>query len=76
MDITSEKTIQTLPSGAELIQSIENLNEIDDIVVGYYLKKNENELLYTLEPNWFVIDNGSWTRVTTETIGGTGYGLE
>lgn len=76
MDITSEKTMQTLPSGTELVQSIDNLNEIDDIVVGYYLKKNENELLYTLEPNWFVIDNGSWTRVTTETIGGAGYGLE
>jgi regulatory protein YycH of two-component signal transduction system YycFG len=76
MDITSEKAIRTLPSGAELVQSIQNMNDIDDIVIGYYLKKSENELLYTLEPSWFVIDDGSWTRLTTESLGGAEYGLE
>lgn len=76
MDITSEKSIRTLPSGAEIIQSIPDLNEIENIVVGYYLKKNENELLYTLEPCWFTINHGSWTQITTESLGGSEYGLE
>lgn len=76
MDITSEKAIRTLPSATELVQSIQNVNDIDDIVIGYYLKKNDNELLYTLEPSWFVIDDGSWTRLTTESMGGAEYGLE
>lgn len=74
MDITSET--HQLPSGEKIVESLKSLNAVDEILVGYYLVQNDNELLYTLEPSWFVIHNGSWTRIKSELLGGAGYGLE
>ncbi|RUL49439.1 MULTISPECIES: YycH family regulatory protein [Lysinibacillus] len=73
MDIASET--QQLPPGERIVETLENLNDIDDIFVGYFLVQND-ELLYTLEPSWFVIHNGGWTRIMSESVGGLGYGLE
>ncbi|RQW74007.1 hypothetical protein EBB45_13765 [Lysinibacillus composti] len=79
MDISEKKKVQ-LPSGLEMIELIKGsdikMSSIDEILVGYYLVKNENELLHTLEPSWFIIQNGSWTRVTPELLGGVEDGLE
>lgn len=81
MDISSEKKVLTLPSGPEMIELLKNsgeirLSDIDEIMMGYYLTKIDNDLLYTLEPSWFAIRNGSWTRLTPELLGGAKYGLE
>jgi len=81
MDITSEKEIKALPSGLEVIQWI-NTNEnlalldLDEIVVGYYLSKSENQNLYTLEPSWFYVQDGNLFRITPEMLGGVISGLE
>lgn len=81
MDIPSEKTLQQLPSGIEMINTINqsniDLNSIEDIVLGYYLTENDdNKPLYTLEPSWFAIQGGNWVKLTSEKLGGTGNGLE
>lgn len=76
MDITSEKTMKQLPSGVQMVSTLQNLDDIDEIILGYYLKQTDNNLLYTLEPSWFVILDGSWTRLTSDSIGGNEYGLE
>lgn len=82
MDITSEKVTRQLPSGPDIVDLIQysnriQLEKVDDIVLGYYLSQNTNFLLYTLEPSWFVISEGSWKRLTPDMLlGGVGYGLE
>lgn len=81
MDITSEKEIKALPSGFEIIQWIkrnENLDLLDlnEVTVGYYLSKAESQNLYTLEPSWFYVRDGSWVRITPEMLGGIVSGLE
>ncbi|MGE6517317.1 YycH family regulatory protein [Lysinibacillus sphaericus] len=81
MDIPSEKEIKELPSGTEIVEKIHTLNnivlsDIDEIVVGYYLTKEENEQLFNLEPRWFVIRNGAWILLTPDMLGGVKNGLE
>ena len=71
----SAKSIR-LPNGIEMIETLQNVQEIDDIVLGYYITQNDNNLIYTLEPSWFIIRDDSWTRLTSELIGGIEYGLE
>lgn len=77
----SEKEIKELPSGTEIVEKIHKLNnivlsDIDEIAVGYYLTQDENLRLFTLEPSWFVIRNGSWVLLTPEMLGGVKNGLE
>ncbi|MGN4123536.1 YycH family regulatory protein [Lysinibacillus sphaericus] len=81
MDIPSEKEIKELPSGTEIVEKIHTLNnivlsDIDEIVVGYYLTKVENESLFNFEPGWFVIRNGAWILLTPDMLGGVKNGLE
>lgn len=81
MDITSEKEIKALPSGQEIVhQMIQSgtidMTQLSEIALGYYLSKAENQNLYTLEPSWFYVQNGSWVRITTEILGGVTSGLE
>lgn len=80
-DIPSEKEIKELPSGSEIVEKIQKLNntvlsDIDDIVVGYYLTQDKSKQNMTLEPCWFAISNGVWTNLTPETLGGVKNGLE
>lgn len=80
MDIP-EQSLQQLPSGVEIIETINqsnlHLDDIEDIVLGYYLTENEgSNLLYTLEPSWFAVQEGSGVKLTSEMLGGTGNGLE
>lgn len=81
MDISSEKTPREVTSGSDVIELIKKtkqfqLEEVDDIVLGYYLSQNENNLLFTLEPSWFAIVDGNWIRITSEERGGGNNGLE
>ena len=80
-EIPSEKGTMKLPSGPEVVDYIRaheelDLDEIDDIVIGYYLKQNENSRLFTVEPGWFFLTENSWSRMMPERLGGDGYGLE
>ncbi|MEG0448958.1 MAG: two-component system activity regulator YycH, partial [Lysinibacillus sp.] len=80
-DILSEKETKELPSGKEIIEKVREMNhiafsEVDEIAVGYYLTRYDNQILFTLEQNWFLLHNGSWTRLTPEMLGGVENGLE
>ncbi|KOS61092.1 hypothetical protein FJQ98_26315 [Lysinibacillus agricola] len=79
-DIPSEKEMKELPSGSEVVEKIQDLNnidlsDIDDIVVGYYLTHKQSTIV-TLEPCWFAIRNGVSTKLTPEILGGVKNGLE
>ncbi len=79
-DIPTEKEIKELSSGVEIVEKIQQLNnfvlsDIDDIVVGYYLKQDSTSIM-TLEPCWFVVHNGIATKLTPELLGGVVNGLE
>lgn len=81
MDITSEKEITALPSGKMVMKWIEgssqqSVAELSEVAIGYYLSKAQDQNLYTLEPSWFYIRNGSWVRITPEMLGSVTNGLE
>lgn len=71
-----------LPSGQatyDLLTSIPELNvlsSIDEMVPGYYLSRDDNQPLLTLEPSWYYLINGSWIRVSPDLLGGGKFGLE
>lgn len=78
VDITSVKTVRELPPGEEVVATIQadeelDYSKVDELVIGYYLMQNQNLRFYTLEPSWFALSNGSWTRIA---VGGDEYGLE
>ncbi|AWE09160.1 hypothetical protein DCE79_18260 [Lysinibacillus sp. 2017] len=80
-DIPSERTVKQLSSGTEVIAGLQNDSEssfedIDDLVVGYYLTQDLEKDLFLLEPSWFIISNNSWTRILPEHLGGIDNGLE
>ena len=79
-DITTEKTVKELESGAQVIESlnaqIEKPSSIDDLVIGYYLVQDENTSFFILQPSWFVVSGSSWTRLTPQEQGGVVNGLE
>ncbi|MFC7687751.1 YycH family regulatory protein [Ureibacillus sp. GCM10028918] len=66
-----------LPSGPEIIDTIENLDDIEELVLGYYLTPDSPESkVYSLEPSWFAIRDGNPVPLTTKPVGGAQYGLE
>lgn len=80
LDITAENEIKELPSGTEVVEKMQRhksfiLSDIDDLVIGYYLSQDENEL-FSLEPNWFVLYKGNWVLVTPDMLGGAENRLE
>lgn len=81
MDITTEMNTERLMAGTSVVSNIEEyseleLEEIDDLVIGYYLVQSDNSRLFVLEPSWFAISGSNWTRLTLDTVGGYAYGLE
>lgn len=69
--VPGERVIQFLEKNKSI-----NINEVQDIAVGFYLTKNNNDQLYQLEPSWFYRTNGTWKRITPEELGGILHGLE
>ncbi|QFG01014.1 hypothetical protein PB01_20690 [Psychrobacillus glaciei] len=70
-----------LPSGQDtydLISTIPDLkmSSVDDMVVGYYLSQDDQQLFLNLEPSWFYLSKGIWVRVSPELLGGGKFGLE
>ncbi|WP_186436178.1 two-component system activity regulator YycH [Lysinibacillus sp. Y5S-8] len=81
MDIEAEKEIKELPSGTEIAERLKNANnialsDIEELVLGYYLTQNQELNIFTFEPCWFVIRNGTWIKLTPEVLGGVKNGLE
>ena len=67
--------------GTEVIEHLQNdedlkFEDIDEIVVGYYLTRDQEKDIFLLEPSWFFISNNDWTHISPEFLGGTNYGLE
>lgn len=70
-----------LRSGQDIYDLIHALHEnkvlsIDDIAIGYNLSRNDQQRIVDLEPSWYYLSNGSWTRITPELLGGGKFGLE
>ncbi|MFJ5771947.1 YycH family regulatory protein [Psychrobacillus sp. NPDC093180] len=79
-DASKQRDIQ-LRSGQDIYDLIHALHEnkvlsIDDIAIGYNLSRNGQQRLMNLEPSWYYLSNGSWTRITPELLGGGKFGLE
>lgn len=53
-----------------------NVSSIDDVVIGYYLSRDDGQSLFNLEPSWYYLESGSWVRVSPELLGGAKFGLE
>lgn len=80
-DISSVRAVKQLMSGTEVIEHLQNdedlkFEDIDEIVVGYYLTRDQEKDIFLLEPSWFFISNNDWTHISPEFLGGTNYGLE
>ena len=70
-----------LQSGQDIYDLIYSFDDkkvltIDDIAIGYNLIRDGQQRLLNLEPSWYYLSNGSWTRVTPELLGGGKFGLE
>lgn len=75
------QTIKQLPTSDQVLQYIKNkedinFNEIDELIIGYYLTQNEERRLFKLEPCWFVVEGNSRYRILPEDLGGVANGLE
>jgi regulatory protein YycH of two-component signal transduction system YycFG len=53
-----------------------NISSIDDLVIGYYLSRDDDQSLFNLEPSWYYLESGSWVRVSPDLLGGAKFGLE
>lgn len=53
-----------------------NTDTIDDVIIGYYLSRDETQPHFNLEPSWYYLESGSWIPISPELLGGMKYGLE
>lgn len=53
-----------------------DINQVEDIMIGYELTKTYSEQLIQLEPSWFYKKRGRWIRMADEQIRGDENGLE
>ncbi|KIL53166.1 YycH family regulatory protein [Jeotgalibacillus campisalis] len=80
VQVPSNTQTASIASGYDVIEAIEEREDYDpallqDVVVGYFMSEDTREEdLYTLEPMWFYLYNGSWQRVPLD--GGDPVGLE
>ncbi|HEY4551465.1 MAG TPA: two-component system activity regulator YycH [Bacillus sp. (in: firmicutes)] len=69
-------TYQTnMQSGHEVLERIQqmdsfNSNLLEDISIGYQMKKDSQSLLVDLEPCWYYLYDGDWKPLTFEGVGG------
>ncbi|MFJ8064293.1 YycH family regulatory protein [Psychrobacillus sp. NPDC096426] len=80
-DSSPEEREVQLQSGQDIYDLIysfydKKVQSIDDIAIGYSLSQDSHQPLLNLEPSWYYLANGSWTRITPELLGGGKFGLE
>jgi len=76
-----DAVISTLPSGEKVTRVMETVKEVDyknvdEIVTGYYLTRDNEQSLLILEPSWFYLTNNQWSRLAPDVLGGGQIGLE
>jgi hypothetical protein len=47
---------------------------VEEITPGYFMKYNPG--VFIMEPAWFYLSNGNWSRFSPESLGGELIGLE
>ncbi|MBP2242656.1 regulatory protein YycH of two-component signal transduction system YycFG [Cytobacillus eiseniae] len=75
---TSEVVLQ---AGHEIIDVLEGMDEIkmdqiQDVVIGYTMKKDSQTVLVHLEPSWYYKYHDSWSKISVNEMGGGNHGLE
>ena len=77
IDIPGEMSNVELASGKDMLDRYLSSDDVQDIVLGYYLVQNTNLRVYELVPAWFFLkENNGWERIKITEIGGMTSGLE
>ena len=71
--------IELLPPGIDIAESLRKSDKLDfdaieEITPGYFMKYEAE--VYIMEPAWFYLINGNWSRFSPESLGGELIGLE
>lgn len=78
LTLTSETESIFLPSGTEVVETLKaneaGLDRIEEIIPGYYMERDTERRLFTMEPSWFYLIDGNWVRFGA--TGGELRGLE
>lgn len=77
----SETKVEVLPSGIDVAERLRQSDIIDfsaveEIAPGYFMKHDVERSLLVMEPSWFYLIKGNWTRFSPEQLGGERIGLE
>ena len=80
-DFTSEDDMKTLEDGLSIVQHIQQykgilFSDIEELLIGYYLTRDEHKKIFTLTPTWYIKVHGDWLRVGENEAGGDFIGLE
>ncbi|MBB4826968.1 regulatory protein YycH of two-component signal transduction system YycFG [Sporosarcina luteola] len=70
-----------LPSGVDIAETMNHANPTElknvvDLTLGYSMRHDTERQLYIIEPGWFYLTKGKWTRFSPEQFGGESIGLE
>lgn len=71
--------VELLPPGTDIAESLRKSDKLDfdaveEITPGYFMKYKPG--LFVMEPAWFYLINGNWSRFSPESLGGELSGLE
>lgn len=82
LNINTETMETVLSSGEDVIEALKQMQEIEigklqNIVIGYSMKKDAQTRSVYLEPSWYYQYNNQWNQISIDDIGGgLEYGLE
>ncbi|WP_301108845.1 two-component system activity regulator YycH [Sporosarcina sp.] len=82
LDFKDTKVEEELLSGVEVAEALRESEELDfdlieEISVGYYMIRDEDQRLITLQPCWYYLIKDNWFRFMPEAaLGGEQIGLE
>lgn len=81
LGLRMETTETILPSGQDIIKYLEtkedfDLNNLQDVVLGYTMTKQSQTRSVYLEPSWYYKYNNTWKQIAIEDAGGDVHGLE
>jgi regulatory protein YycH of two-component signal transduction system YycFG len=71
--------VELLPSGTDVAERLResellDFDAVEEITPGYFMKYEPR--LFVMEPAWFYLINGNWSRFSPESLGGELIGLE
>lgn len=81
LDLLTDSTNKKLASGKEILDQLKkqknfNPEMLTDLVVGYKMSNDSQDLLLKLEPSWYYRYNNQWVQVKDSEQGGIIHGLE